>query len=82
MATIKINGWTTWGMVRGLGPVRDSQDAALRDLTDDSEACGNQGGYSDRDLYAIDQDGYVVDPDTGDNVWPNGRTSRALKVEL
>lgn len=79
---LTIKGWTTWGSVRGLGPVRKTEAEASRDLERDQEGCSSQGGYSDRDLYAIDEDGYVVDPATGDNIWPHGRTSRALKVDL
>lgn len=74
-----IKAWTTWGSVRGPGPVRTTEAEALRDLEADQAGCSKQGGYSDRHVYAIDEDGYVVDDD-GDNVWPHGRTSRALKV--
>ena len=49
--------YTTYGSVRGQGPVRDSLEAALRDLENDGDGCAAQGGYSDRRVYAIDADG-------------------------
>lgn len=88
MATKTIIGYTTWGSVRGLGPIRpvdnslaEAQQLAERDLRDDQDGCRKQRGYSDRDVYAIDEEGYVVDAD-GDNVWPHGRTHRALRVRV
>lgn len=73
-------GWTTWGSVRGMGPVRETLEEAQTDLELDQQGCEEQRGYSDRDVYAIDHEGYVVHPETGDNVYPYGRTSAALKL--
>lgn len=42
---------------------------------------GKQRGYSDRRVYRIDRDGWVVAHD-GEHVWPHGRTSAALRVDL
>jgi hypothetical protein len=77
-------GWTTWGDVRGLGPIRgvNERGQAECDLKADGHGCRQQGGYSDRSLYAIDADGYLVEPGTDINVYPYGRTHAALKVDL
>lgn len=77
----KMIRWTTWGSVRGQGPIRETRAEAERDYDDDARGCARQGGYSDRAVYGIDEDGWVVD-DQGGNVWPHGRTSRALKVDI
>ena len=79
--------WVTWGSVRGLGPVRATEDEARRDASEDHDGCTEHGGYSDRDVYAIDDDGFAfaVDVDgrvIDDYVWPHGRSGRALKVDL
>ena len=80
MAQTNHSKWATWGSVRGLGPVRSLIGSAIEDLERDRIDCRSQGGYSDRELYAVDADGYVIDPDTGANVYPYGRTHHALKV--
>lgn len=51
--------YTTYGSVRGQGPVRDTEDAAERDLLRDRKGCRAQGGYSDRELAYIGEDGYL-----------------------
>jgi hypothetical protein len=64
-----------------MGLVRATIDEAERDLATDAEGCAKQGGYSDRAVYAIDHEGYVVDVDDPRiNVYPYGRTSAALKL--
>ena len=75
-----VKGYTTWGSVRGMGPVRKTLAKADHDLAADQEGCASQRGYSDREVYAIDDEGYVVDTVTGANVYPHGRTSSALKL--
>ena len=89
MATETTNRYryTTWGSVRGMGPIRTTAEQAERDLTSDRRGCRRQGGYSDRSVYAIDDDGYVVEldedgqPDSERNVYPYGRTSAALRAD-
>lgn len=79
--------YVTWGSIRGMGPIRKTIEQAERDLRADQRGCRRQGGYSDRFVYAIDADGYVVGlnldggPDSDANVFPYGRTSAALRVE-
>lgn len=76
----KIAGYVTWGSVRGEGPVRASFAEADKDARQDSHGCRRQGGYSDRDVYPIDDEGYVRDDE--DYVWPHGPTSAALCVDV
>ena len=52
--------WVTWGDVRGQGPVRRTAARAARDLAADEQGCESQGGYSDRAVYAVDADGYLL----------------------
>jgi hypothetical protein len=75
-----VRRWTTWGSVRGMGPLRSEKSDAERDLVDDDKGCASQGGYSDRRLCTVDADGWVNDAETGDSIWPYGRTHRALRV--
>lgn len=70
----------TWGPVRGFGPARDSYEAAERDLTEDQEGCLGQRGYSDRDVYSVDDAGYLRDGNGG-HVWPShGRSTGAVRL--
>lgn len=73
--------YTTYGPVRGLGPIRTSIDAAQRDLKNDQYGCYRGcGGYSDRRVYAIDADGYLVD-DFGRFVYPShGKSMGAVRA--
>lgn len=71
--------WTTWGSVRGQGVIYTSRSLAELDLKRDRRGAAAQGGGSDRDLYLVDHEGFVVSPE-GDNVYPDGRGSGALKV--
>ena len=74
-----MKGYTTWGSVRGMGPVRQTLAEADYDLAADQEGCASQRGYSDREVYSIDNEGYVVDM-IGANVYPHGRTNSALRL--
>lgn len=75
-----MSKFTTYGHVRDMGPIRNTREAAERDLAKDREGCRDQGGYSDRSVYAIDADGYLMQED-GSPVWPShGRSSGAVKA--
>jgi len=65
--------------VRGQGPVRTTYEAAERDLRADIYGCASQGGYTDRAIYEIDAEGYLVDPETGDNVYEGSGTNGAVR---
>lgn len=72
--------YTTWGPVRDRGPIRATEAEAEADLERDRSGCAAQGGYSDRQVYAIDEDGYLVDHD-GEPVWPShGRSNGAVRA--
>lgn len=73
--------WITWGSVRGFGPVRATQDEAHTDAERDAADCRSSGGgsYSDRGVYQIDRDGWVVDA-RGCNVYPHGKGVGALRA--
>jgi hypothetical protein len=72
--------YTTYGPVRGLGPVRTSRWRAESDLGSDRAGCRLQGGYSDRCIYDVDSEGFLRDSD-GELVWaPGGRSQGAIKV--
>lgn len=73
--------WVTWGSVRGEGPTRATQEQAQRDARADAHGCRRQGGYSDRQVYGVDEEGWARTTDGG-YVWPYGRGSRALQVDL
>jgi len=49
--------YTTAGPVRGIGPRRQTLAAARADLLADREGCAAQGGYSDREVYEVRDDG-------------------------
>lgn len=71
--------FTTYGSVRGQGKVFSSRQAAENSLEADRRACCKQGGYSDRQLCAVDVEGFLrqIDEDgnLGDYVWPSHRKS-------
>lgn len=76
----EIRGWTTYGDIRGqCGHLHKSRKAAQDCADRDQRGCASQRGYSDRDVHAVDADGYLT-YDDGNHV-PNigGRTSGALK---
>ncbi len=52
--------FTTYGSVRGCcGHKHTSRAAADKCLADDSSGCGSQGGYSDRQVVLVGDDGYL-----------------------
>lgn len=53
--------YVSWGSVRGFGPLRETEREAERDVQKDHTACSrlNDGAYSDRHVYAVDEDGYL-----------------------
>ena len=76
--------YTTWGPVRGQGPIRATFAEARVDLQSDARACARQGGYSDRRIVAV-VDGRLREVDEwgspGGPVWPShGRSSGAVRV--
>lgn len=72
--------YTTWGRVRGMGPIRADRAAADLDLDEDRSACRRQRGYSDRALCLIDVDG-VLHYEDGRTVWPaHGRGCGAVRI--
>lgn len=75
--------YTTYGDVRGQGPVRDTLAQAEQDLADDQSGCSKQRGYSDRRVCYVGDDGYLYhDADCTDWVaGPGGRTSGGIKAE-
>ena len=53
--------YTTYGAVRGYcGHNHQNRTTALACLRRDREGCAAQGGYSDRGVYAIDAEGYLM----------------------
>lgn len=69
-----IVGYGTYGNVRGYGPRRGTLAAAEMDLGADQAGCRRQGGYSDRQVVAIDSDGacWAVEPDGAIGDWVPG----------
>lgn len=75
-----IKGYTTYGDVRGqCGHLHRTRSSARACLNRDQSGCASQGGYSDRDVHAIDMDGYLTHDD-GDYVrGPGGGTCGGVK---
>lgn len=73
---------TSYGDVRGQGPVRRSVEAAERDIDRDDAGCQAQGGYSDRRIAYIGADGYLyADEACEEPIWPShGRSSGAVRA--
>src|SRR3954468_22005112 len=72
--------WTTWGPVRGMGPIVEAREDAERSLRADVFGCARQGGYSDREVFEVDEEGFLHDAE-GDYVWPShGRSLGAVRV--
>lgn len=63
--------YTTYGSVRGMGPLRDDADDADQDLRRDAAGCRMQGGYSDRGVCYVDRDGWLYH-DPGCQDWVAG----------
>ncbi len=71
----------TWGAVRGFGPLRLDRAAAEADLQLDADGCGKHGGYSDRFVVAVDDEGICYrDLDTDD--WVRASSGSAAKYDL
>lgn len=76
--------YVSWGSVRGLGPIRDSEAEAEADVRRDGADCAKlgNGAYSDRRVYAIDDEGYLYREPYGVRLYayPYGRSHGALRV--
>ena len=74
--------YTTYGDVRGQGPIRKTEAAAEADLIKDQKGCKSQGGYSDRSLCYIGDDGFLYrDSACTEVVWPSsGRSNGAVRA--
>lgn len=70
--------YSTYGSVRGFGPLRDSRKSAEGDLTHDRIACRRRGGYSDRQLVEISGDGYAYHDLASDN-WVRGDDGHGIR---
>ena len=71
--------YTTWGSVRGgCGHDHATREDADLCLELDMDGCGGQRGYSDRQVYESDPEGYYVGDD-GEYAWPAGRSGAALR---
>lgn len=86
---MKIIGYGSYGSTRGHGPFRLSLAEADGDVESDARGCARQGGYSDRQVVAVDADGccYAVDEDgvANEDEWipgPGGLTSGAARYDL
>ena len=75
--------YTTHGQVRGgCGHRHRTIEAAEACLSRDIRACNSAGGYSDRVVAEIDNDGYLINDATGDYVYPDhGRSTGAVKFD-
>ena len=77
---VVLERWVTWGRVRGMGPICNTRAEAERSARADAVGCSRQGGYSDRHVFRVDDDGFLID-DHGENVWPpHGRSTGAVRV--
>jgi hypothetical protein len=73
--------YTTYGAVRGMGPIRTERRVAERDMKSDQDGCAKQGGYSDRDVYEIDSEGFLRTIGNRMLVWPSsGRSNGAVRL--
>lgn len=54
-----IVAWGSYGAVCGYGVCSESRPVVDRDLADHREGCASQGGYSDRRIVAVDDEGYL-----------------------
>jgi hypothetical protein len=72
--------YITWGDVGGFGRVRRSLERAEADLRRDIKGCRRQGGYSDRAVYRLGSQGYLLHMDDDELVWPaSGRSHGAVR---
>jgi hypothetical protein len=54
---VRIVAYGSYGSVRGYGRLCATREAAERNVRADSHACAKQGGYSDRNVIAVDAAG-------------------------
>lgn len=68
----------SYGSVRGYGRLFSALAEAERDVRRDGEGCAKQGGYSDRQVVAVDEDGicYAVDGNGDPTHWIPGSGGR------
>ena len=81
--TTKIAGYTTYGSVRGCcGHTHTTVEQAERCLNRDESGCSKQGGYSDRSIVAVGDDGYLYrDRDCQDWIpGPGGTSCGAARI--
>ena len=73
--------YTTYGHIRGqCGHWHQKKYTAWACMMRDWTACTDHGGYSDRNVYAVGPDGYLIHDD-GSPVWPShGRGCGAVKI--
>lgn len=77
-----MRGYTTYGDVRGQsGTLHRTREAAERALARDQQGCESQGGYSDREVCVVGDDGILYrDESCTDPVWPShGRSCGAVQ---
>lgn len=77
-----MRGYTTYGSVRGgSGKLHKTMGAAEKDLEKDQKACSSQGGYSDRTVCVVGDDGFLyTDDDCTEVIWPShGRSTGAVR---
>lgn len=81
--TITVVGYTSYGHVRGQSRRFRTLEAAERDLVSDQRGCEKQGGYSDRHIAYIGDDGYLYhDGECEMVVWPShGRGCGAVRAQ-
>jgi len=65
--------FTTWGPVRGLGPLRTTWQLAARDVNRDrwGSSKAGAGAYSDRHIFGVNAEGYLC-ADDGRPIMHNG----------
>lgn len=74
--------YTTYGNVRGgCGHRHQTSEAAERCLARDQAGCRSQGGYSDRSVAVVGEDGYLYHDEACEDWIPGegGRTSGAAR---
>lgn len=76
--------YTTYGSVRGCcGHKHKTSEAAEKCLDRDQKGCRSQGGYSDRSVVEVGEDGYLYHDASDGSSWipgPGGRTCGAARL--
>jgi hypothetical protein len=76
---------TTYGRVRGgCHRLYETREAAERSCRRDAAGCESQGGYSDRKVCEVDEDGILYHDLAADD-WvygPGGRSCGAMAIDL